>query len=102
MSYGSILEMPWTATGSADSLRRDHLAPIVRTARADLPHLTDFEVLRMPADKPTTDQLVSAALTTARTAKLHTAIFVTAACIRPSLMSYMQQFERSGTVDSRP
>jgi hypothetical protein len=42
-------------------LRRDHLRPIVRTARADLPHTPEFRVLRMPAGRPNIDRLVSAA-----------------------------------------
>jgi hypothetical protein len=43
------------------SLRRDHMTPIVRIARADMPHAAEFRALRMPAGRVRVDQLVSAA-----------------------------------------
>jgi hypothetical protein len=76
------------------SLRRDHLAPIIRIARADLPHTSDFKLLRMRAGKPTTDQLVSAAIAMTRTAKLHTATFV-AAGMHPTLLDELHAAMRA-------
>jgi hypothetical protein len=59
-------------------LRVFHMTPIVRIARADLPHTPYFQVLRMPRGKPTIDQLTSAAVAMAGTAERYAATFVAA------------------------
>lgn len=58
LRYGSLT---LTEESLRAALLRNHLTPIVRIARADLPHTPEFKVLRMPAGRPTLDQLVDAA-----------------------------------------
>lgn len=57
-------------------LRRNFMTPIARIARADLPPTPDFQVLRMPSGRVTSDQLARAAVAMARVAEQHADTFV--------------------------
>jgi hypothetical protein len=67
-----------TARTLRAELLRDHMTPIVRIARADLPHTPEFQSLRMPAGRPTLDRLASAAFAMAGIAERFAATFVAA------------------------
>jgi hypothetical protein len=60
-------------------LLRDHMAPIARIARADLPRAPQFAALRMPRGRPSIPKLAAAATGMAREAANHADIFVAAA-----------------------
>src|SRR5258708_17087376 len=49
-------------------LLRDHMTPIARVAKADLPQTPDIEPLRMPKGKPTVERLAAAAYGIAKAA----------------------------------
>src|SRR3954462_3324388 len=56
-----VNSLAWTEQVLRRELIHDHLSPLVRIARADLPHTPEFRVLRMPAGRPTLDAVVSTA-----------------------------------------
>jgi hypothetical protein len=60
-------------------LLRDHMAPIARIARADLPRTPELAALRMPRGRPSTMRLAAAAKGMAKEAAAHAHIFVAAA-----------------------
>jgi hypothetical protein len=49
-------------------LRRDHMAPVARIARADLPHTSQFRPLRMPRGRITPEKPATAGGSTAQVA----------------------------------
>jgi hypothetical protein len=59
-------------------LRRDHMAPIVRIARADLPNTPEFRPLRMPRGKITPEKLAAAASGMAQVAARYADTFTAA------------------------
>jgi hypothetical protein len=59
-------------------LRRDHMAPISRIARADLPNTPEFRPLRMPRGKITPEKLAAAATGMAQIAGRYTDTFTAA------------------------
>jgi hypothetical protein len=61
-----------------EALLRDHMAPISRIARADLPVTPEVEPLRMPKGKPTVERLAAAAHGMAKAATRFTEVFVAA------------------------
>lgn len=77
----------------------NHMTPIVRIARADLPHTPEFKVLRMPSGRPTIDQLASAASAMAAMAERFTDTFV-AAGLPPSFVEALHAAIR-GLTDMR-
>jgi hypothetical protein len=60
------------------SLLRDHMAPVSRIARADLPLTPEVEPLKMPRGRPTTERLAVAAYGMAKAALPFSAVFVSA------------------------
>jgi hypothetical protein len=60
------------------ALLRDHMAPIVRIAEADLPKTPDVEPLRMPLGKPPAQKLAAAAYGMAKAASPHADVFTSA------------------------
>jgi hypothetical protein len=60
------------------ALLRDHMAPISRIARADLPATPALEPLKMPRGKPTAARLAAAAEGMAEAAAPFTSVFVAA------------------------
>jgi hypothetical protein len=60
------------------ALLRDHMAPIARIAKADLPFTPEIEPLRMPAGRPTAERLATLAYGMAQAARPHAAVFVDA------------------------
>jgi hypothetical protein len=61
-----------------EALLRDHMAPISRIARADLPVTPAVESLRMPRGRPTTERLAAAANGMAKAAVPFSPVFVSA------------------------
>jgi len=61
------------------TLIRDHMLPISRIARANLPQTPQIEPLRMPAGKPTAEILVAAATGMAKAALPYADVFIRAA-----------------------
>jgi len=59
-------------------LLRDHMSPIARIARADLPVSPAIEPLRMPLGKPTAERLAAAAYGMAKAAEPYASVFVAA------------------------
>jgi len=59
-------------------LLRDHMLPIARIARADLPVSPAIEPLRMPKGKPTAERLAAAAYGMAKAAEPYASVFVAA------------------------
>jgi hypothetical protein len=59
-------------------LLRDHMAPIARIAKADLPLTPEIEPLRMPAGRPTAERLSALASGMAKAASPHADVFVDA------------------------
>lgn len=57
-------------------LMRDHMAPIARIARADLPQTPQIEPLRMPRGNPTTEKLAAAAKGMATAATPYAGVFI--------------------------
>ena len=60
------------------ALLRDHMAPISRIAKSDLPQTPEIEPLRMPRGRPTHERLAAAALGMAKAATPFTGVFVAA------------------------
>ena len=60
------------------ALLRDHMAPISRIARADLPPTPEIAPLRMPKGRPTAERLAAAAYGMATAAALNAPTFVAA------------------------
>jgi len=52
------------------ALLRDHMAPISRIARSDLPQTPEIEPFKMPRGRPTTEKLAAAAFGMAKAATL--------------------------------
>jgi hypothetical protein len=61
-----------------EALLRDHMGPVSRIARSDLPQTPEIEPLRMPRGKPTAERLAAAAYGMAKTATDHAPVFVAA------------------------
>lgn len=59
-------------------LRRDHMSPIARIAKAELPTTPDMRPLRMPHGKPTVEKLVGAANGMADSAAKFADVFISA------------------------
>ena len=59
-------------------LRRDHMAPIARIARAELPPVPEVEPLKMPKGRPTAERLAALADGMAKAAAPFTDTFVSA------------------------
>jgi hypothetical protein len=59
-------------------LLRDHMAPIVKIADADIPKTPDVEPLRMPRGQPTAQRLAAAAFGMAKAAAPHAGVFTSA------------------------
>jgi hypothetical protein len=57
------------------ALLRDHMAPINRIAKVELPHTPELTPLLMPKGKPTLEKLAAAAYGMAETAAPHAAVF---------------------------
>jgi hypothetical protein len=70
------------ATAASRSRRtilvRDHMTPIARIARADLPHTATFDALKMPKGTPTAEKLAAAAYGMGSTAAPYAPTFVAA------------------------
>jgi hypothetical protein len=68
------------ATQKQRSLRvvllRDHMAPIARIARADLPRTPELTPLLMPRGRPTSARLAAAAYGMAKAAAPHASVFI--------------------------
>lgn len=60
------------------ALLRDHMAPIARIARAELPQTPGIEPLRMPRGRPTVEKLAAAATGMAQTAEPFAEVFISA------------------------
>jgi hypothetical protein len=60
------------------ALLRDHMAPIARIARADLPPTPEVEPLKMPKGRPTAERLAALADGMAKAASRFTDVFVSA------------------------
>src|SRR6478672_10498722 len=60
------------------ALLRDHMAPISRIARSDLPQTPEIEPLRMPRGRPTIEKLSAAAFGMAKAAAPYTGVFIAA------------------------
>jgi hypothetical protein len=60
------------------ALVRDHMAPISRIARADLPYTPEIEPLRLPKGRPSTEKLAAAAYGMAKAATPFSEVFVAA------------------------
>jgi hypothetical protein len=58
------------------ALIRDHIAPISRIARADLPDTPEVQPLKMPRGKPSTQKLASIARGMAKAAAPFTSVFL--------------------------
>lgn len=58
------------------ALYRDHIAPISRIARADLPDTPEVQPLKMPRGKPSTQKLASIARGMAKAAAPYAPVFV--------------------------
>jgi hypothetical protein len=61
-----------------EALLRDHMAPISRVARADLPVTPEVEPLRMPQGKPSVERLAAAAKGMAKAAQTFSPVFISA------------------------
>lgn len=59
-------------------LMRDHMAPITRIAKAELPDTPEVEPLRMPRGRPTAPRLAAAADGMAKAAAKHASVFIDA------------------------
>jgi hypothetical protein len=59
-------------------LLRQHMAPIVRIAKVDLPKTPELKPLRMPRGRPTIERLAAAASGMAEAAAPHAAVFLRA------------------------
>jgi hypothetical protein len=59
-------------------LVREHMAPVARIARADLPVTPEIEPLRMPVGRPTPERLAALAYGMAKAADPHASVFVAA------------------------
>jgi hypothetical protein len=59
-------------------LRRDHMTPIARIARAELPSIPELSALRMPRGRPTLEKLAAHAYAMAEIAERHHDVFVAA------------------------
>ena len=70
------------ATQKQNALRHtvlhDHMAPIARIARAELPDTPEVEPLRMPQERLSTERLYATAIGMAKAAELHVDVFVSA------------------------
>lgn len=60
------------------ALLRDHMGPVSRIARADLPQTPEIEPLRMPRGRPTVERLAAAAYGMAKAAMAHAPVFIAA------------------------
>ena len=60
------------------ALLRDHMAPISRIARADLPQTPKIEPLKMPRGRPTAEKLSAAAYGMAKAASPFAGVFIAA------------------------
>jgi len=60
------------------ALRRDHMTPIARIARAELPRIDDLAALRMPRGRLTVDRLAALAHGMAEVAERYHEVFVAA------------------------
>lgn len=60
------------------ALVRDHMAPISRIAKADLPFTPEIEPLRLPKGRPTTEKLAAAAYGMSKAAAPFSQVFVAA------------------------
>lgn len=60
------------------ALLRDHMAPIARIAKADLPQTPEIEPLRMPKGRPSIEKLAAAAYGMANAAAPFIGVFTTA------------------------
>ena len=60
------------------ALLREHMAPVARIARADLPNSPAIQPLRMPRGRPTAQRLATLANGMAQTATQYTDVFVSA------------------------
>jgi len=60
------------------ALLRDHMAPIARIAKADLPEIPEIEPLRMPIGRPTAERLAALAHGMAQAATPNSNVFVAA------------------------
>jgi len=61
-----------------EALLRDHMAPISRIARSDLPQTPEIEPLRMPKGRPTIEKLAASAFGMAKAAAPFSGVFITA------------------------
>jgi hypothetical protein len=61
-----------------EALLRNHMAPISRIARADLPVTAELEPFKMPQGKPTIERLSAAANGMAKAARPFSPVFVSA------------------------
>ena len=59
-------------------LRRDHMTPVARIVRADLPSTTEFRPLRMPRGRLTPEKFAAAASGMAQTCARYTDTFIAA------------------------
>ncbi len=62
--------------GRRETLVREHMAPIARVARLELPNSPEVGALRMPTGKPTAERLAATARGMAEAAKQYEAMFV--------------------------
>ncbi|MDB4892336.1 MAG: hypothetical protein JWL61_4191 [Gemmatimonadetes bacterium] len=60
------------------ALLRDHMAPISRIARSDLPQTPEIEPFKMPRGRPTTEKLCAAAFGMAKAATPFAGVFIAA------------------------
>jgi hypothetical protein len=60
------------------ALLRDHMAPISRIARSDLPQTPEIEPLKMPRGRPTIERLSAAAFGMAKAATPFAGVFIAA------------------------
>jgi hypothetical protein len=60
------------------TLRRDHMAPIARIAKLDLPPIPQLQALRMPRGRPTVERLAAAAAGMAEAARPYADVIVAA------------------------
>jgi hypothetical protein len=60
------------------ALLRDHMAPISRIARSDLPQTPEIEPLKMPRGRPTVEKLSAAAFGMAKAATPFASVFIAA------------------------
>jgi hypothetical protein len=60
------------------ALLRDHMVPISRVARSDLPQTPEIEPLKMPRGRPTAEKLSAAAFGMAKAATPFAGVFIAA------------------------